>query len=68
MKNKSKVITEIAKKFANETGKIFVDWNSLTEAQRIMIVNNPLPFYVLVDIKFDKYLTKEVKGLPKFKL
>jgi hypothetical protein len=65
-KTMSETMVENANIKAKQKGLILVDWNELSEKQKLLVKRNPKLFYVLIDIKLPKH-DLHYKGLPDFK-
>jgi hypothetical protein len=65
IKNMSKLLKIKASEKAKEKGLILVDWNKLSEQQKITVKKNLKIFFVMFDIKLPKF--DDIRGLPEFK-
>jgi hypothetical protein len=65
MKTKSEILKNYAQAEAKKTGRIFVDWNYLSQNQKSKIKENPKCFIVFFDIKFGNKLI--CSGIPRLK-
>jgi len=63
---KSRAIREVAMEKAKEKGRIFVEWNSMTENEKLALMDNPEKHYVFIDIRLSEYSPDDIKGLPLF--
>jgi hypothetical protein len=54
-KTMSETMVENANIKAKQKGLILVDWNELSEKQKLLVKRNPKLFYVLIDIKLPKH-------------
>lgn len=63
---KSEVMKEVAKEKAKQKGKEFVEWNMLTEGEKLALMDNPEKKFVFIDIRLSEYSPDDIKGLPLF--
>jgi len=63
---KSAVCKDEAKVIAKEQGREFVEWNKLTESEKLALFDNPAKFSVYIDIRLSEYSPDDIKGLPMF--
>jgi len=46
---KSYAVRDLAKELAKEEKREFVEWNNLTREQKLKILENPEPYFLLID-------------------
>lgn len=63
---KSEVMKDTARQIAEEKGKIFVEWNRLTENEKRELVDNPIGKFAYLDERLSSYSPDDIKGLPMF--
>lgn len=63
---KSEVVKEMAKEKAKQKGKEFVEWNNLTESEKLALMDNPNKWFIFIDIRLSEYTPDDIKGLPMF--
>ena len=62
---KSYTVRELAKELAKEEKREFVEWNNLTREQKLKILENPEPYFLLIDQRALQFDLGDFK-LPKF--
>lgn len=63
---KSVVTRDTAIEIAEEQKRKFVEWNRLTEKEKLELFDNPKKYYVYIDIRLSEYSPDDIKGLPMF--
>lgn len=63
---KSQVVKEVAIEKAKEEKRDFVEWNKLTEKEKLNLFNTPDKYFVYIDIRLSEYDSSDIKGLPIF--
>jgi len=63
---KSAVCKDEAKAIAVEQGREFLEWNKLSETEKLSLFDNPKKYSVYIDIRLSEYSPDDIKGLPMF--
>lgn len=61
---KSDIVKQSAMESADEAKKKFVEWHDLTSDERGEIIDNPEPYFVLVDQRLSMFDPTELRGIP----
>lgn len=63
---KSQIVRDVAIEKAQEEKRAFVEWNRLTESEKLALFDNPDKSFVFIDIRLSEYDSSDIKGLPIF--
>ena len=55
-----------AKKIAEDRNRTHVEWNDLSEENKLKLFDNPKKWFVVFDIRLSEYSPDDIKGLPMF--
>jgi len=64
---KSDTVIKTATDIAAKKGKVFIDWNKISDEEKMNVFNNPKDYFTLIDIRLAEYDSSDIKGLPIFK-
>ena len=61
---KSQTVEKIARQEAKAHNREFVYWHKLDKNQKMEVLQNPKPFYVLIDKRLSQMDPSDLRGLP----
>lgn len=62
---KSSIFKQVAKRIAEEKGREFVEFFDLNEEERDIIIQNPAPYFVFIDIRLAEARADDILGVPQ---